>query len=107
MSDMGCSCAKAQVTAHIATSENSERRKSWSGFPKTLECEKWGGCFITASPHSVLPPLLLRHFVFLLSLRASRFTFTRASAASPNLDLRDGAEEGSWKPEEGDRRIQP
>ena len=41
MGDMGCSCAKAQVTAHIATSKNSKRRKSWSGFPKTLECEKW------------------------------------------------------------------
>ena len=42
MDDMGCNCVKAQVMAHIATSENSERHKLWSGFPKTLEYEKWG-----------------------------------------------------------------
>ena len=42
MGDAGCSCAKAQVTAHHDVSENWERRKSWSGFPKTLECERWG-----------------------------------------------------------------
>ena len=45
MGDMGYSCAEAQVTARHAASGNSERRKSWCGFPKTLECEKWGGCF--------------------------------------------------------------
>ena len=43
MGDTGYSCVKAQVTAHHAVSENLERRKSWSGFPKTLECKKWGG----------------------------------------------------------------
>jgi len=43
MGDMGSSCAEAQVTAQHAALENLERRKSWSGFPKTLECEKVGG----------------------------------------------------------------
>ena len=101
MGDMGYSCMKAHVMVHYTTSENSERRKSWSGFPKTLKCEKWRECFITASPHSALPPLPLCYFMFLLNPRTSRFM--RASATNPKPDLRDGAEEGSWKPEEGGR----
>ena len=54
MGDMACSCAKAQVAAHHAISENSERRKLWSGFPKTLECKEVEGVLYnyTATPHA-------------------------------------------------------
>ena len=84
--------------AHHTVVENSKRHKSRSGFPKTLECERWGECFITTPLHPALPPLPLCHFIFLLSARTSRFIFSHAFAANPKLDLRDGAEEGSWKP---------
>ena len=73
---------------------------------KPLNAEGWEECFITASPHPVLPPLPLCHFIFLLSPRASRFVATCASTASPKLDLRDGAEEGSYDPKEGECQSQ-
>ena len=59
MGDMGCSCVKAQVAAHHAISDNSERRKSWSGFPKTLECKEVGVLYYyAAAPHAhAFPPL--------------------------------------------------
>ena len=37
---MGRSCVEAQITAHHAALGNSEGRKAWCGFPKTLEYEK-------------------------------------------------------------------
>ena len=102
MGDMGRSCAKAQVTAHHAIAENLEWRKSWEQFPKNPRMRKVGECFITALPHPALPPLPFCRFIFLLSPRTSGFT--RAPAANPKIDLRDVAEEESWKPKEGDRR---
>ena len=102
----GRSCAEAQITAQHAALGNSERRKSaWSGFPKTLECKKLGGCLYNyiaalraptfATPSLRLPPCP----------RAPPFAFTRAlplglknlrKEVSSDLDLRDGAKEGRW-----------
>ena len=81
MGDMGCSCAEAQVTAHHAALGNSERGKSWCGFPKTLECEKWRGCLYNyiatlCTPTFATPPLRLPPCP-----RAPPSAFTRASAA--------------------------
>ena len=74
-------------------------------FLKNPLMQKVGGVLYTALPHLVLPPLPLCHFIFLLSPRTSRFIC--ASTTNPKTDLRDGAEEGSWEPEEGSRRSQP
>ena len=69
---------------------------------KPSNAKGWGKCFIMTSPHPVLPPLPLRHFIFILGHHISRFISTHASDASPHPDLRDGAEEESCEPEEGE-----
>ena len=106
MGDMGRSYVEAQITAQHTALGNSEGRKSaWSGFPKTLECKKSGGCLYNsiaalraptcATPSLCLPP----------RPRAPPFAFTRTlplglksmrKGTSSDPDLRDGAEEGRW-----------
>ena len=106
MGDVGRSCAEAQITAQHAALGNSEGHKSaWCGFPKTLKGEKSGGClynYVAAlrAPTFATPPLRLPP-----RPHTPPFAFTRAPSlglkssheeASPDPDLRDGAEEGRW-----------
>ena len=107
MGDMGRSCAEAQIMAQHAALGNLERRKSWCGFLKTLECEKWvrflyNYAAVLHAPTFATSPLHLPP-----QPRAPPFAFTRASTASPNLDLRNGAEERKWQHEEGGRWGEP
>ena len=69
---------------------------------KPSNAKGWGKCFITAPPHPVFIPLPLCHFVFILSPHIFRFASTHAPDASPHPDLKDGAEEDSCEPEEGE-----
>ena len=103
ISDTGHGCAEAQVTVHLIVAENLERRQSREQFPKNPQMRKGEGSALKLprrTPRSHLCHFTI--FIFFLSPRISRFTSTRASAASPHLDLRDGAEEGSCEPKEGE-----
>ena len=69
---------------------------------KPSNVKGWGKCFITVPPHPSFIPLPLCHSVFILSPHISRFASTNAPDASPHLDLKDGTEEESYEPEEGE-----
>ena len=69
---------------------------------KPSTAKRWGKCFITTPPHPAFIPLPLCHSVFILSPHISRFASTHAPDASPHPDLRDGTEEESCEPEEGE-----
>ena len=69
---------------------------------KPSNAKGWGQYFITVPPPPTLPPLPLRHFIFLLSHHTSRFTPTHVASASSHPDLSDGTEEESCEPEESE-----
>ena len=93
MSNMGCGCVKAQVTAHKQRRRIRRGANRGNGFPKTLDCETVDGLFLTA-PH-------LWHFALSSSFPALALPDPRQRAHPPlisNQIWENGTENGATKP---------